>query len=260
MPLPERTDGIWHGYPAGRRPGPAATATASTARSAREPAIASTPPSCCSIPTPRRSTGGVALGRRQCGYRARRSRRRRPALDRATTRARMPQGRVVDRPGVRLGAATGRSSTPWHETRDLRGCTSRASRSCTPTCREDLARHLRRARRATAAIDHFASARRHRGRAAAGAPHRRRALPARARADATTGATTRSASSRPTPRYRRDRRAASRSREFRAMVKALHRAGIEVILDVVYNHTAEGNHLGPTLSFTRHRQRLATTG
>jgi isoamylase len=37
--------------------------------------------------------------------------------------------------------------------------------------------------------------------------------------------------------------------EFRTMVKALHRAGIEVILDVVYNHTAEGNHLGPTLSF-----------
>src|SRR5437868_6776247 len=33
------------------------------------------------------------------------------------------------------------------------------------------------------------------------------------------------------------------------MVKALHRAGIEVILDVVYNHTAEGNQLGPTLSF-----------
>ncbi len=37
--------------------------------------------------------------------------------------------------------------------------------------------------------------------------------------------------------------------EFRAMVKALHEAGIEVILDVVYNHTAEGNELGPTLSF-----------
>jgi glycogen operon protein len=36
--------------------------------------------------------------------------------------------------------------------------------------------------------------------------------------------------------------------EFKAMVKALHKAGIEVILDVVYNHTAEGNHLGPTLS------------
>ncbi len=37
--------------------------------------------------------------------------------------------------------------------------------------------------------------------------------------------------------------------EFRDMVKALHRAGIEVILDVVFNHTAEGNHQGPTLSF-----------
>jgi glycogen operon protein len=37
--------------------------------------------------------------------------------------------------------------------------------------------------------------------------------------------------------------------EFKSMVKTLHSAGIEVILDVVYNHTAEGNHLGPTLSF-----------
>jgi isoamylase len=37
--------------------------------------------------------------------------------------------------------------------------------------------------------------------------------------------------------------------EFKDMVKVLHRAGIEVILDVVYNHTGEGNHLGPTLCF-----------
>jgi isoamylase len=37
--------------------------------------------------------------------------------------------------------------------------------------------------------------------------------------------------------------------EFKGMVKALHKAGMEVILDVVYNHTAEGNHLGPMLSF-----------
>ncbi|WP_214415450.1 glycogen debranching protein GlgX [Sphaerisporangium fuscum] len=37
--------------------------------------------------------------------------------------------------------------------------------------------------------------------------------------------------------------------EFKAMVKALHEAGIEVILDVVYNHTAEGDHMGPTLSY-----------
>src|SRR5439155_1719644 len=38
-------------------------------------------------------------------------------------------------------------------------------------------------------------------------------------------------------------------REFKAMVRALHAAGIEVILDVVYNHTAEGDETGPTLSF-----------
>ena len=37
--------------------------------------------------------------------------------------------------------------------------------------------------------------------------------------------------------------------EFKGMVRALHEAGIEVVLDVVYNHTAEGNHMGPTLSF-----------
>jgi glycogen operon protein len=43
-------------------------------------------------------------------------------------------------------------------------------------------------------------------------------------------------------------RALHTPQEFKSMVKALHSAGIEVILDVVYNHTAEGSHLGPTLS------------
>jgi isoamylase len=43
-------------------------------------------------------------------------------------------------------------------------------------------------------------------------------------------------------------RAGGQVAEFKGMVKALHAAGIEVILDVVFNHTAEGNHLGPTLS------------
>ena len=48
--------------------------------------------------------------------------------------------------------------------------------------------------------------------------------------------------------YAADTRPGSQVREFKAMVRALHQAGIEVILDVVYNHTAEGNHMGPTLS------------
>ncbi|HSV29790.1 MAG TPA: glycogen debranching protein GlgX [Candidatus Omnitrophota bacterium] len=47
------------------------------------------------------------------------------------------------------------------------------------------------------------------------------------------------------PRYS----ATGRVSEFKSMVRRLHDAGIEIILDVVYNHTAEGNHLGPTLSF-----------
>jgi isoamylase len=45
-----------------------------------------------------------------------------------------------------------------------------------------------------------------------------------------------------------DSRPGSQVPEFKAMVRDLHEAGIEVILDVVYNHTAEGNHMGPTLS------------
>jgi isoamylase len=53
----------------------------------------------------------------------------------------------------------------------------------------------------------------------------------------------------PDPRYCRQADQGQQVREFKEMVKELHKAGIEVILDVVYNHTAEGNHLGPTLSF-----------
>jgi isoamylase len=48
--------------------------------------------------------------------------------------------------------------------------------------------------------------------------------------------------------YAANRQAGQQVQEFKSLVKAMHTAGIEVILDVVYNHTAEGNHLGPTLS------------
>jgi len=52
----------------------------------------------------------------------------------------------------------------------------------------------------------------------------------------------------PDPRYRAGDEMGGEVRQFKEMVKALHRAGLEVILDVVYNHTAEGNHQGPTFS------------
>jgi glycogen operon protein len=53
----------------------------------------------------------------------------------------------------------------------------------------------------------------------------------------------------PESRYSSSGMAGQQVAEFKRMVKSLHSAGIEVIMDVVYNHTAEGNHLGPTLSF-----------
>lgn len=53
----------------------------------------------------------------------------------------------------------------------------------------------------------------------------------------------------PDTRFARPDSMLSAVQEFKMMVRSLHAAGIEVILDVVYNHTAEGNHLGPTLSF-----------
>ena len=52
----------------------------------------------------------------------------------------------------------------------------------------------------------------------------------------------------PDPKYSSSPNPGGHVQEFKAMVRALHEADIEVILDVVYNHTAEGNHLGPTLS------------
>ncbi|MEZ5599639.1 MAG: alpha-amylase family glycosyl hydrolase [Candidatus Competibacteraceae bacterium] len=53
----------------------------------------------------------------------------------------------------------------------------------------------------------------------------------------------------PHPSYCISPEAGNHVREFRDMVKALHKAGIEVILDVVFNHTDEGNHQGPVFSF-----------
>jgi isoamylase len=53
----------------------------------------------------------------------------------------------------------------------------------------------------------------------------------------------------PDPRYAHSGADGAHVEEFRRLVRALHEHGLEVILDVVYNHTAEGNHLGPTLSF-----------
>ena len=53
----------------------------------------------------------------------------------------------------------------------------------------------------------------------------------------------------PKESYASTKQAGTQVREFKTMVRALHQAGIEVILDIVFNHSAEGNHTGPTLNF-----------
>ena len=58
----------------------------------------------------------------------------------------------------------------------------------------------------------------------------------------------------PDPDYDTTSRSLDTVSEFKTMVRDLHDANIEIILDVVYNHTFEGNQMGPTTSFPRHRQ------
>ena len=98
-------------------------------------------------------------------------------------------------------------------------------------------------------IAHLHGARRHGGRAAAGPPVRRRQAPARPRLRNYWGYNTIGFFA-PDVRYRcGDERRPARCASSRRWCSALHQAGIEVILDVVYNHTAEGNHSARRFSF-----------
>ena len=82
-----------------------------------------------------------------------------------------------------------------------------------------------------------------------GAPVRARRAAGRSAGCATTGAISRSATSRRTTSTASAGDGGGQVDEFRRMVRALHAAGLEVILDVVFNHTAEGSESGPTLCF-----------
>jgi hypothetical protein len=118
------------------------------------------------------------------------------------------------------------------------------------------ARHLRRAGH-PAAIDHLRDLGVTAVELLPGAPVRHDRHLGSSAASPTTGATTPSASSPPTTAtlvHRGEQVPSSRR------WSGLHEAGIEVILDVVYNHTAEGNHLGPTLSLPRASTTPPTTG
>ena len=134
----------------------------------------------------------------------------------------------------------------WGTSRSSTRRTSTASLACIPRCAKSCAAPTRASPRAGDRLS--ARSWRHRGRAAAGPPHRRRVVPVRAWPRELLGL-----QHDRLLRARRALRGHWPARPAGARVQGhgqgAARAGIEVILDVVYNHTAEGNHLGPTLSF-----------
>ena len=139
-----------------------------------------------------------------------------------------------------------RLKRPWHETVIYEAARARLHEA-SPRHSRGPARQLPGARLGSRHRTP-AEARGHRRRAAARPPPHRRLAPGEGGAWPTTGGTTPSATS---PRTCATRSAGPRYgavREFKSMVRALHAAGLEVILDVVYNHTGEGSHMGPTLS------------
>ena len=163
----------------------------------------------------------------------------------ATAPARMPKCVVVD-PAFTWGDDRP-PRTPWNRT-VIYECHVRGMTMLHPRVPEEL-RGTYLGLASDPILDHLTVARRDRGRAACRCTSSwTTATCVEQGPRPTTGATTRSASSPPTSRYAtarpRPAGAASSSRWSRRCTGP----GIEVILDVVYNHTAEGNHLGPTLS------------
>ena len=139
-----------------------------------------------------------------------------------------------------------RPNTPWHKTvvyeTHVKGFTKTA-----PGHSRRPARHLR-GNGASGGGQVPAAARRH-GRGAAAGASVRAGLDARAEEAAQLLGLQLDRLPGAAQRIQRAANSGEQVQEFKQLVKTLHDAGIEVILDVVYNHTAEGNHLGPMLSF-----------
>ena len=235
---------VWHGYLPDVQPGqlygyrvhgpyePAA-------RPPLQPATRS-----CSIRTRRAIGAAAAVGRRDV-----RLPDRRPGRGPRVRRARQRRVRAAGRgrrPGVHLGRRPPAADAVAQDGH-LRGARQGLHEAATRTC-PSASRAPTPAWRPSRRCSHLQKLGRHRGRTDAGPPPRATSGTWWSAAWRTTGATTRWPSSRPTSATPRQRAPGDAVREFKMMVRALHAAGLEVILDVVYNHTAEGNHLGPTLS------------
>ena len=241
FPLPEVDGYVWHGYLPESSPA-STTATASTGRTTRPPATASTRQA---APGPlrqgrsrARSTGTTRCSPTTSAKAETHQRRRLSARTCMHGRGHQPLLRLGRRPPPRR---------PCHESviyeAHVKGLTK-----LHPEVPEEL-RGTYAGVAHPAVIAHLQTLGVTAIELHAGAPVRRRRHPAGQGPDATTGATTPSASSPRTNGTAPPATPASRCRSSRPWSGRCTAAGIEVILDVVYNHTAEGNHLGPTLSF-----------
>ena len=243
--ITELTAHNWHVLRA-RASGPAsATATASRVPTSRRRATASTPTSCSSIPTPRRSRAACAGTRpTSCPTRPTAPATRTSSATTRTTprRSRSRSSSTRASTGRATARRAGRGTRPSSTRRTSSGFTMRH-----PGVREDL-----RGTYAGLASEEALGSLQRLGVTAV------ELLPIHHIADehflherglsnywgySSIGYLA------PHADYAATGRRGEQVREFKGMVKALHRAGIEVILDVVYNHTAEGNHLGPMLCF-----------
>ena len=242
--LPASTGGVWHGYFPDLRPGQLyglrrRRSVRPGGRGALQPEQAAVRP----VREGRRPR--PALRRLRCT--ATRSARRSTicSFDTRDSAAFAPLATVVD-PAFTWGADV-RPRRALADTRDLRAARQGLHPAASRRAR-GAARHLRRARlarRGRAPRSTWASPRssccRCTTASASGSSSTQGCR--------TTGATTRSASSRPTRGWRPPPTRWPSCREFKTMVATLHDADIAVLLDVVYNHTAEGSQMVPTLAF-----------
>ena len=242
--LPEQTDMVWHVYSARRRAGPALwlsglwplrTGRRASLQSEQGPAR-----SLCQGDRPRDCAGPT-----RCWATSWAIPQADLSFDDRDNASFAPLAAVIDEAFTWGDDRPPRN--PWHKTLiyelHVKGFTKlhpgRAGKACAaPT----------RASAPTPSIRLSQEPGHHGRRTVAGSRFTRRSPPGRAEAGQLLGLQ-HARLFRPGPRYASVEAAGDAVREFKTMVRNLHAAGIEVILDVVYNHTAEGNQLGPTLSF-----------
>ena len=237
--LPEYTDEVWHGYLPTARPG---TVYGYRVHGPYEPDAGHrfNPNKLLIDPYAKQLVGELRWGPELFGYQLDHPDKDK-SFDERDSAPYMLKCRVID-PAFTWGASR-KPETSWARTIILRDA-RQGLYPASPAGAGSRPRHVRRpgpSRRSRPIC----------ARSASPAPSCCRSMPSSTTAIwstrdcATTGATIRSAFFAPEPRYLRTDAAS----EFKTMVNQFHAHGIEVILDVVYNHTAEGNELGPTLSF-----------